>query len=114
MCMYVYVHPLAAPLAAAALTGKEMSGTKTVVTAMIMTPIQSHPSATVIDPLVKKIACVIAAPALPPAPTKPEATPRPRRVMKGTTPKEAPSAICTKSEKTITTTIVPASDSRTK
>ena len=50
-----------------------MSGTKTVVTAMIMTPIQSHPSATVIDPLVKKIACVIAAPALPPAPTKPEA-----------------------------------------
>ncbi len=49
-------------------------------------PSATHPSATVMEAEVKKMACVMAEPVLPPAPIRPVATPRPRRVMKGAMP----------------------------
>ena len=54
--------------------GKWMT-TRVAVHAMIMTPIQRKPSAVVMLTPVKNAAWVMAEPALPPAPMKPDATP---------------------------------------
>ena len=52
---------------------------------------------------VKKMVCVITDPTLPPAPVKPEITPRDLREMNGMIPNVAPQAACTKKEKMIIT-----------
>jgi len=62
-------------------------------------------------PLMKKAALVTSEPALPPAPTIPDTTPRAGLETKGTMPKQRPSDIWTASENKmnmrITTPIVP-------